>query len=101
MVAKRILISFSAPDMAEAVALSGNSQDIDLVLIVLEGKSLVNDATALIVLGFALPARRRGGLAPGAFLREAAFKQRSCFGSPDGEKLARGSPKARETDLLK
>jgi hypothetical protein len=94
---------FGAPDMAEAVAPSGNSQDIGRILIVIEGESLVNDATALMVLGFALPARRPGGLVPGLSLGETAFSNAPAFGSPDGERLARGSPKAREnrTESLK
>src|ERR1700746_456979 len=100
MVAKRILISFSAPDMAEAVALSGNRQDMDRVLIVLEGESLVNDATALIVLGFALPARRRGALFLGSFQGNPISTTLRLRVARWG-RLARGSPKASETDLLK
>jgi len=56
---------------------------MDRILIVLEGESLVNDATALIVLGFALPARRRGGLVPGVFLGEPAFNN-PASGRPMG-----------------
>jgi hypothetical protein len=60
------------------------------VLIVLQGESLVNDGTALIVLGFAVPARRRGGLVPGVFFREAAFSNAPASGRPMGRGLPAG-----------
>jgi hypothetical protein len=60
---------------------------MDRILIMLEGESLVNDATALIVLGFALPARRRGDLVPGVFLGEPAFNNAPVSGRPMGRGL--------------
>jgi hypothetical protein len=53
-----------------------------------EGESLVNDATALIALDFALTERRPGGLVPGH-----SFGLRSNLGSPTAARLAGGLPK--------
>jgi hypothetical protein len=61
---------------------------------VLEGESLVNDATALIALDFALTERRPGGLVPGlSLLWETDLRLRSYLGSPTAARLAGGLPK--------
>jgi hypothetical protein len=63
------------------------------ILIVLEGESLVNDATALIGLGFSLPQRTAWWACFWALFKLATLLP------PDGARLASGSPKARGTDL--
>jgi hypothetical protein len=60
------------------------------ILIVLEGESLVNDATALIALGFALPERRPGGLVPGLSLGETVLGYAPASGRPMGPGLPAG-----------
>ena len=65
----------------------------------LKGQSLVNDATALVALGFALPRRKACWACSWALFRGNRSWLRSCLGPPDGARLAGGSPKAGETEL--
>lgn len=63
----------SPPDAVAAVAVTRRLRVPDTVTTVLEGESLVNDATALVALRFAVGAVVTGGFDPGAAAAEFAL----------------------------